>query len=127
MKGLKAYQSASVEAAVNVAEPYKITSMLFNALLNNMSLAKSAHLSKNWEVKSEAISKAQAITSTLAGTLKDEAAPEISENLRALYGYVLDSLSDYMLTGEEEKIEGSIKVVREIKSAWDEIGNKNEG
>lgn len=121
MKGIKAYQNASVEAAVSVAEPYKITAMLFDALIKNMYLAKSASEAKDYERKSMAISKAQAITTTLAATLNDDAAPELCDNLRRLYDYVINSLVDYMLTGEEEKIESSIKVIRSIKSGWDEL------
>lgn len=123
MKGLKAYQNASVEAAISVAEPYKITAMLFDALIKNMYLAKSAHEAKDYERKSASISKAQSIVTALAATLNDAAAPDLCENLRRLYDYVINSLIDYMLTGNNEKIESSISVIREIKSGWDQIEN----
>lgn len=123
MKGLKAYQSASVEAAVNVAEPYKITAMLFDALLKNLYLGKNANDSKDWVMKSQTISKAQAIATTLAATLNDEAAPELCNNLRRLYDFIINNLIDYMTSCDNEKIESSIKVVKEIKSGWDQIGN----
>lgn len=123
MKGVRAYQNTSVEAAISVAEPYKITAMLFDALIKNMYLGKSAHEAKEYERKSLAISKAQAIATTLAATLNDEAAPELCSNLRLLYDYVINCLIDYMLTGEAEKIESSIKVIKDIKSGWDQIGS----
>lgn len=125
MKGLKAYQSTSLEADVNVASPYEITAMLFDALIKNMHLARHSNKAKEWERKSEAISKAQAIVVTLASTLNDTAAPELSDNLRRLYDYVNESLADYMLDGSDEKIESSLKVIGDIKSGWDAIGSNN--
>lgn len=122
MKGIKAYQNASVEAIISVAEPYKITAMLFDALISNMYQGKSYHQAKDWERRSTSISKAQAIITTLAATLNDEAAPELSQNLRLLYDYTLNSLIDFMVTGDESKVDSCIKVIREIKSGWDQIG-----
>ena len=127
MKGLKAYQSTSLEADVNVANPYEITAMLFEALIKNMHLGRHAQKAQEWERKSEAVSKAQAIVVTLASTLNDEAAPEVSHNLRLLYDFVNESLSDFMINGEDEKIEQSLNVIKEIKSGWDQIGNSENG
>ena len=122
MKAIKQYQSASVEAAIDVASPHNITLMLFDGAIKNLHIGKSAHLSNDWQRRSESISKSQAIVTTLAATLNDDAAPELCENLRRLYDFVLSATGEFMLNGEVEKIDSCIKVLKEIKSGWEAIG-----
>lgn len=120
MKGIKQYQTASVESVVNVSNPAEITAMLYDSALKNMYLA--SHSAKQGDIanKSAAISKAEAIIVTLASTLKDEHAPEISENLRRLYDFVLNEMNDFVVDGAKD-LSASIDVVKQLKSAWDEI------
>ena len=122
MKGIKAYQTTSVETAVDAAEPYKLTAMLFDALVKNIYLAKVSHQNEDWVRKSDVVTKAEAIAVMLASTLNDEAAPELSSNLRLMYDYIVNSLTEFMVTGDLELVDSSLKVARELKAGWDEIG-----
>lgn len=121
MRAIKEYQAASVESAINVASPHKITSMLYDGVIKNLLLANNAQKTRDFERKSECISKAQAIVITLAATLNDSAAPELCQNLRRLYDFSLMCMNDFVLTGDPEKIDACVKVIKEIKSGWDSI------
>lgn len=121
MRAIKEYQTASIESAINVASPHKITSMLYEGILKNLHLAKHAQKMKDFEKRSEAVSKAEAIVITLASTLNDEAAPELSQNLRRLYDFVITSLNDFIMDGDTAKVDGCVKVIKEIKAGWDSI------
>ena len=121
MRAIKEYQAASIESVINVASPHKITSMLYEGILKNLYLAKHAQKMNDFEKRSEAVSKAEAIVITLASTLNDEAAPELSQNLRRLYDFVITSLNDFIMDGDTAKVDGCVKVIKEIKAGWDSI------
>lgn len=121
MRGLKAYQQNSVEAAVNSATPYEVTKMLLSGAIKNIHVAIAAQKREDYLLRSESISKAQSIVMLLVSTLKDEEAESLCENLRRLYDYVLRSLTDFLLDSDLEKAQSSLDCLASVKSAWDEI------
>lgn len=124
MKGIQQYQAASVESVVNVSNPAEITALLYESAVKNMYLATHAVKNNDLIGKSHSISKAEAIIVTLASTLRDEHAPEISENLRRLYDFVLNEMNDFMVNGDKD-LTPAIDVIKQLKSAWDLIKSEN--
>ena len=66
MRGLKEYQTASVESVVGVASPYKLTAMLMDGVIKNINIAIYSTKNNEYERRSEAISKVQSIIFLLA-------------------------------------------------------------
>lgn len=118
---VKNYQKEALKTRVAGADRYEIIQMLMAGALEKMVLAKVAIEKKNLEAKSEHISKASAIFESLRGCLDFSAGGEVTENLYALYSYMIDRLLDATLKNDPAIIDEVAKLLKEIKSAWDEI------
>jgi len=121
MRGLKAYQQNSLDAAVETASPYEVTKMLLGGAIKNIHIAIAAQGRGDFPVRSDAVSKSQSIVMLLASTLKDENAEELCQNLRNLYDYVLRTLTEFIAESDIEKARSALDCLVSIKSAWDEI------
>lgn len=118
---VKNYQKEAIKTRVAGADRYEIIQMLMAGALEKMVLAKVAIEKKNLEAKSEHISKASAIIEALRGCLDFSAGGEVTDNLYALYSYMIDRLLDATLKNDPAIIDEVAKLLKEIKSAWDEI------
>ena len=75
----------------------------------------------NAGVKLNAISDAIAILEGLILSLDTEQGGELANNLGSLYEYIGKRLVDANSTNDAAKLDECIKLLNEIKSAWDEI------
>ena len=64
---------------------------------------------------------APAIIEAFRGCLDFEVGGEVTENLYALYTYMIDRLLDASLNNDPVIIDEVMAVLKEIKSAWDAI------
>lgn len=119
---LKFYQKEATKTRLADATPYQIIQMLMAGVLDNLALAKGAIQRKDFELKAVSLSKASAILESLRSSLDASIAPELSQNLYALYSYMIDRLIDASVEKEHTAaIDEVATLFREIKSAWDEI------
>lgn len=119
---LKFYQKEATKTQLADASPYQVVQMLMGGVLDNLALAKGALQRQDYEVKGRALSKASAILNALRSTLDDSLAPELTQNLYALYTYMLERLIDAAVEKHNaDAIDEVVRLFREIKSAWDEI------
>ncbi|KPM78016.1 MULTISPECIES: flagellar export chaperone FliS [Pseudoalteromonas] len=117
------YQKEALKTRVAGADRYEIIQMLMAGALEKMVLAKVAIEKKHLEAKSEHLSKASAIIEALRGCLDFEVGGEVTENLYALYSYMLDRLLDASIKNDPTIIDEVSSLLKEIKSAWDSIPN----
>ena len=117
------YQKEALKTRVAGADRYEIIQMLMAGALEKMVLAKVAIEKKHLEAKSEHLSKASAIIEALRGCLDFEVGGEVTENLYALYSYMLDRLLDASIKNDPTVIDEVSSLLKEIKSAWDSIPN----
>ena len=89
--------------------------------VEKMVFAKVSIEKKQLEAKAEHISKASAILEALRGCLDFELGGEVTENLYALYSYMIDRLLDASLKNDPKIIDEVMNLLKEIKSAWDAI------
>ncbi|MBC7008734.1 flagellar export chaperone FliS [Pseudoalteromonas sp. BZK2] len=120
---VKNYQKEALKTRVAGADRYEIIQMLMAGALEKMVLAKVAIEKKHLEAKSEHLSKASAILEALRGCLDFEVGGEVTENLYALYSYMLDRLLDASIKNDPTVIDEVSSLLKEIKSAWDSIPN----
>lgn len=119
--GIKAYRAVGVKDDLAVADPHRVIQLLMQGALENMAKAKGFIERKDFAGKSETISKAISIISSLQACLDMEAAGEISDNLFALYDFMLNHLTIASRDLDINKIDEVISLLVTIKSAWDQI------
>lgn len=120
-KALQQYQNVNLESDINSASPYRITQMLMEGAIRYLKQAKFAIEKKDFEKKSDFISRAEAIIATLAGSLDEKQSPELAANLASLYDYAMRQLIDASVEMNVEKLDIAIGVISDIKSGWDSI------
>ena len=119
---LKFYQKEATKTQLAEASPYKVIQMLMAGVLDNLALAKGALQRKDLETKAKMLSKASAILESLRSCLYESQAPELGQNLYALYSYMMDRLVDASVEKDSTTaIDEVADLFRQIKSAWDEI------
>lgn len=118
---VKNYQKEALKTRVAGADRYEIIQMLMAGAIEKMVLAKVAIEKKHLEAKSEHLSKASAIIDALRGCLDFDSGGEVTENLYALYSYMIDRLVDASVKNDSEIVDEVSGLLKEIKSAWDEI------
>jgi flagellar protein FliS len=118
---VKNYQKEALKTRVAGADRYEIIQMLMAGAVEKMVFSKVAIEKKQLEAKAEHISKATAILEALRGCLDFEVGGEVTENLYALYSYMIDRLLDASLQNDPSIIDEVMNLLKEIKSAWDAI------
>ncbi|MBQ4846314.1 MULTISPECIES: flagellar export chaperone FliS [unclassified Pseudoalteromonas] len=118
---VKNYQKEALKTQVAGADRYEIIQMLMSGAIEKMVFAKVAIEKRNLEAKAEHISKASAILEALRGCLDFEVGGEVTDNLYALYSYMIDRLLDASMQNEASIIDEVSLLLKEIKSAWDAI------
>ena len=120
---LNEYQSAS-NSSINFASPHELITRLLKGALDRSAQAKGAILQKNIQAKGELISKSISIIGALSGCLDHEKGGELSRNLDNLYEYMIVLLSQANTNNDPKKIDETIRLLLEIKGAWDQVPEK---
>lgn len=118
---VKNYQKEAIKTRVAGADRYEIIQMLMAGAVEKMVLARVSIEKRNLEAKAEHISKASAIIEALRGCLDFEVGGDVTDNLYALYSYMLDRLLDASIKNDPEIVDEVSNLLKEIKSAWDAI------
>ena len=121
LKGINAYKKGNLKQELSSADPHKITLMLMQGALERMAYAKGSMERKEYEKKSEHISRAVAICMNLRDTLDMEASEELSGNLFALYDYMIQRLTDANIQNSQSILDEVMGLMLPIKSAWAQI------
>ncbi|MCC5824974.1 flagellar export chaperone FliS [Alkalimonas sp.] len=119
--GIKAYKSVGVKDDLAVADPHRVIQLLMQGALENMAKAKGSMERKDYAGKSAAVSKAMTIISALQGSLDMEAGGEISDNLWALYDFMVNHLMLASRSNSPSKVDEVMELMLSIKGAWDQI------
>ena len=121
LKGINAYKKGNIKQDISQADPHKLTLMLMQGALDRMAYAKGCIERKDYEGKSEHLSRANAIVMNLRDTLDMEMKSEVSENLYSLYDYMIQRLIDANVQNNLKIMDEVINLMLPIKNAWAEI------
>jgi flagellar protein FliS len=121
LKGINAYRKGSLKQDLSQADPHKITLMLMQGALDRMAYAKGSMERKEFSSKSEHISRATTIIQNLRDTLDLSVDAEVTENLFALYDYMVSRLIDANVQNNLKIIDEVISLMLPIKTAWAQI------
>jgi flagellar protein FliS len=118
------YSSVKVHSGVETASPHRLIQMLFEGALERIAQAKGAMLQNQIARKGELIGKAVAIVGGLQGSLNDKEGGNLATNLDELYDYIIRRLTRANFENNTEYLDECGRLLGEIKTAWDAIGNQ---
>ncbi|MEI8164650.1 MAG: flagellar export chaperone FliS [Betaproteobacteria bacterium] len=119
-----AYRKAGIESQVDTASPHQLVLMLFDGALLAVSTASRHMANKDIAHKGQFISQAiEIIDSGLKAGLDPKNGGELAGRLDALYDYMCTRLLHANLKNDEAALKEVAGLLREIKSAWEEIAD----
>lgn len=121
MSALKQYQSVDIEGRLASADPHYQISLLMEGALSRIAVATGAAKRGEVAAKGQALTRAIDIIDSLRAMLDHQRGGAISENLEALYSYMVRRLVEANRSGDIEVMGEVSKLITEIKSGWDSI------
>lgn len=119
--GIKAYKSVGIKDDLAVADPHRVIQLLMQGALEKMAHAKGSMERKDYAGKSASISRSMSIIGALQGSLDMEVGKELSDNLFALYDFMINHLALASRENDAAKVDEVIELMLTIKGAWDQI------
>ncbi len=117
---IRQYQRVSTNNVAD-ADPHTLISLVLQHTIGNLAASKGAISQKNIEAKNKALTKAIALIGELQDSLDMEKGGEVSENLAALYNYMVRRITQANMENSSEMIDEVIELVSNIKEGWDAI------
>jgi flagellar biosynthetic protein FliS len=113
-----------LENMVANANPVRLIIMLYEKAINCLENALEIGDTEDFDMqrnKYEEMGRALEIISVLDAVLDMEKGGEIAKSLREIYRSLIDELTHQMLKEDKERLERVIKILRNLKSAWEEV------
>lgn len=121
--GVQSYQQIGVESAVMNASPHQLIVLLFDGAHSALVRARLFLEAGQLPEKGEALSKAiNIIDNGLKAGLNMEVDSDLSENLAALYDYMVRRLLHANLRNDADAIVEVEVLLNNIADAWKQIG-----
>lgn len=121
LKGINAYKKGNLKQDIASADPHKITLMLMQGALERMAYGKGCIERKDFEGKSDHLSRVSAILMNLRDTLDMDVKSEVTDNLYALYDYMIQRITDANIQNDLNIMDEVINLLLPIKTAWASI------
>lgn len=120
------YRQVDVATSVSQADPHQLIQLLYDGAIAAIFQARHAIATQDIEGKTTTISKAMRIIDEgLKAAIEPGDNPELSENLRGLYDYMLNLLLRGNLNNDEAPLAEVLKLLGDLRSAWAEISPTN--
>jgi len=113
----KSYQEANFLSA----DPLKLIRMCYEGAVSNLKIARDAYIECDYETKAKSLVKTLDIIHELNSALDMEKGAEIAKNLRALYMYMTQALTEADLKKDLTVFNDVIRMLEELESAWQEL------
>ncbi|MFM4901328.1 flagellar export chaperone FliS [Aeromonas hydrophila] len=119
-KNIKAYTTQNLQSELAVADPYRVIQLLMQGCLERLAQARGAIERRDFEAKSQSISKTMAIINGLQDSL-DLSYGKVPEDLFALYDYMKVRMMDASRDMDIAAIDEVMTLMLTVKSGWDTI------
>ena len=120
-KGTQAYAQIGVESAVMSASQQQLVTMLFDGVLSALVRARLFMQDNNQQGKGVSLSKAiNIIENGLRVSLDEESKDELTQNLIALYSYMVRRLLQANLRNDVSAVAEVETLMRNLADAWKE-------
>lgn len=117
MKGIAAYQ----DSAVTTQSKGRLIVLLYDGAIKFMKLAIKELQANNLQAKGQYINKAQDIINELNAVLDMNAGGEIAANLRKLYCFMNNRLSEANIKRDPKMIQEVIDLMEELNQSFKAI------
>jgi len=117
MKGVGTYQTA----AVTTQSKGRLIVLLYEGAIKFMKLAIQELEANNYEAKGRYINRARDIINELNAILDTDAGGEIAANLRKLYLFIDNRLSEANIKRDPQMIREVITLMEELNQGWKAI------
>jgi flagellar protein FliS len=114
MNGVSAYH----EATVTTQSKGRLIVLLYEGAIKFMNLAIKELEANNYEAKGRYISRAQDIINELNAVLDMDAGGEMAANLRKLYCFMNNHLSQANIKRDPQMIREVIALMEELNQGW---------
>jgi len=106
---------------IQTASPSRLVVLVFDCALSNLLRARRAVQTNAIAERVDAVGKARDAIMELLVTLNVEQGGDIARNLRSVYTFILTELSDVARRQDGARLETIIKLVTELRGAFDAI------
>jgi flagellar secretion chaperone FliS len=127
-RGAAQYRTVRSHGLVADASPSRLVQIMFEHILSELATAQGCmeRIKNNMPLsevvaKGKSLGKAIRLINQLNATLDMERGQQIAKNLRNLYLYMLDRLTQANVTNDPRLVSEVSGLVRKIKSSWDQI------
>ncbi len=127
-KGAAQYRAVRSHGLVADASPTRLVQIMFEHILAELAAAQGCmeRIRNNMPLgevvaKGKSLGKAIRLINQLNATLDMERGGRIAENLRALYLYMMERLTQANVTNDARIVAEAASLVRKIKDGWDRI------
>ena len=103
---------------VTTSSPGEILVMLYDGLFRFLEEAREAMIANDRARVGDRINRAHAIVNELAATLNKDVAPELCENLEALYFFASGKLVEANLYQDPERIQQVVRVLGPLRDGF---------
>lgn len=118
---IHAYRNVGAQSGVTDASPHQLIAMLMDGALDRIASAKGAMERSDRAAQGELLGKAISIIDNMRASLDAERGGEIAVRLRDLYDYMETRLLEAGSKKDVAALDEVSRLLREIKSGWDEI------
>ncbi len=119
-----AYRRINFETSMHTMDQHQLVHLLYQGVLDALTLARGAIARNDVALKCNSISKAMRIIEEgLATALDRENGGEIAQNLGDLYDYCLNRLVQANLHNDDAILEEVSRIIGPIAQGWSEMKN----
>ena len=117
-RSASAYTRVAVETSVSGADAHELINLLFNALLETLSLAQGAIERKDIAAKGKFLAKATRLIDEGLQRSLDPAGGDLKNNLSALYDYCIDRLTFANIKSDSSAIDEVRNLIEPVAEGW---------
>ena len=124
---MQEYRQVNLRHAVESATPHRLVQLMMERVLAKIAIARG-HLERNAVAeKGKHIGDAISIINGLQVSLNHKADSALSGNFDALYDYMSRRLLEANLRNDDAILQEIAGLMRQVKEAWDAIGDEVAG
>ncbi|MEM7181266.1 MAG: flagellar export chaperone FliS [Spirochaetota bacterium] len=112
---------------IATTSPGKLIVMLYDGAIRFLKAAAENMDFKKFDYVNENIQRAKDILDELISSLNLEDGGEVAKNLLSLYIYMNQQIADGNLRKDPKPIQEVLKMLNDLRGAWDEIATKESG
>ena len=120
-RALSSYGSVKVVTGVATANNIELIMMLFDGLIESLSLARGHIVHGSIELKSKSLQRASRIVLGLQNALDHDKGGDLARNLADLYTYVVRRIIDINAYNDLQALDEVVSMMQEIRAAWQQV------